>query len=221
MLKAIFFDMDGLLFDSERVYCSFWKKSAEDCGYRLPDQIVLQLRSCMPSLGREIVDSYLHADGAYDAIRAKRKAMTKDYFSRQIPPVKKGVPEFLQKLEGIPQVRKLIVTQSDRNEKMHLLEGSGLLPYFDDIVSGVDVKRGKPYPDIYLYACEKTGQKPEDCLAYEDSPNGIRSAHSAGVKVIMIPDLSLPDQECRNLCEGVYDRIDQSYGYVCSAVSEF
>lgn len=66
---------------------------------------------------------------------------------------------------------------------------------FDEIVCATMVERGKPFPDVYLYACRKMGEKPEDCLAVEDAPNGIYSAHGAGCKVLMIPDLTEPDED--------------------------
>ena len=79
--------------------------------------------------------------------------------------------------------------------------------YFDEIISVKEVPRGKPFPDVYLFACEKLGLRPEECLAIEDSPNGIRSAYRAGTRVVMVPDLTGPDEELAGMCT-VVGRID-------------
>ncbi len=81
-------------------------------------------------------------------------------------------------------------------------------------MSAEDVKRGKPYPDIYEYACRKLGLRPEECIAYEDSPNGIISAHDAGINAIMIPDMSQPDEELRQICFGVFPTLVDSFAAI-------
>jgi beta-phosphoglucomutase-like phosphatase (HAD superfamily) len=75
------------------------------------------------------------------------------------------------------------------------------------------LKRGKPFPDVYLFACRKLGLDPGECLAIEDSPNGVRSAYSAGVKVVMVPDLTGPTDELRRMCR-VADRIERVMEYI-------
>lgn len=219
-LKAVLFDMDGLIFDTEKIYFRYWKQAARECGYDLSDDLALQMRSCDKTIGRKILaEAFGASDGGgahdvYDRIKKHRKEQMKDYLQNAEPEVKPGVRDFLAGLHGISSLRKAIVTQSSLDEKRELLRKSGLLPYFDDIISGTDVKLGKPFPDIYLYACKKLGLAPQECLAYEDSPNGIRSAHAAGVRVIMIPDLTPADEEMRSLCEAVFPRIDQSLEYI-------
>ena len=79
------------------------------------------------------------------------------------------------------------------------LKETGIYEYFDEIVSAAGVERGKPAPDVYLAACRLLGEKPEDCVAVEDSPNGVRSAYDAGLRVIMVPDQTEPDEELKRL----------------------
>jgi len=213
-LKAIFFDHDGLLFDTEKIYLEYWKKAAKECGWEMSDELALKLRSCDASVGRKIVGGAFGSEEAYDAFRAKRKELMAGYFDLHTPDVKPGVRELLEHLEMFPGLRKVIVTQSAKEKKTQLLEKTGLLPYFDDFVAATSLKRGKPYPDPYSFACRKLHVMPDECLAYEDSPNGVRSAAAAGVPVIMVPDLTEPDEEMKRLSTKIFRRIDESIPYV-------
>ncbi len=91
---------------------------------------------------------------------------------------------------------------------MQHLESIGVRDQFDKIVSAKQVAHGKPAPDVYLYACEQIGEKPQDCIAVEDSPNGIKSAYAAGCKPVMVPDLTPPDEELQPLLYAVVDTLD-------------
>ena len=164
----------------------------------------------MPS--RKIVDEAADETGAYDRIRARRKILMKEFLSEHSYDLKPGVKAFLEKIRELP-VRKVIVTSSTPEEKMPALESLGIGQYFDSFVSVKEVKRGKPFPDVYLFACRKLGLDPGECLAIEDSPNGVRSAYSAGVKVVMVPDLTGPTDELRRMCR-VADRIERVMEYI-------
>ena len=83
----------------------------------------------------------------------------------------------------------------------------GIYDKFDQLVSATTVENGKPEPDVYLYACEQIGEKPKDCIAVEDSPNGILSAYRAGLSVVMVPDLAEPDEETAKLLYAKFDTL--------------
>lgn len=100
-----------------------------------------------------------------------------------------------------------MVTSSDFDRAMVYIRMLGIEDRFDTIVSASMVELGKPNPDVYLYAAEIIGENPEDCIAVEDSPNGVRSAYSAGCKVAMYPDLTEPDEEMREMSSWVLDSI--------------
>ena len=234
-LKAILFDLDGVILDSEKIYQMFWIQAAAELGYHISDEVFLDLRSCDASIARRIVEEAANAPGAnkadvcndstgapsdnkadihndsigaptaYDLIRAHRKKMMSEYMRSHGLELKDGVAEFLSELRQYP-VKKAIVTSSSLEEKLPLLEKLGIAECFDEIVSVKEAARGKPFPDLYLSACGKMGLAPGECLAIEDSPNGVRSAHAAGVKVVMVPDLSGPDAELAKICV-VADRI--------------
>jgi len=210
--KAILFDLDGVILDSEKEYRRFWLQAAEELGRPLKEDVVLQLRSCDSSIARKIVDEAAGERGAYDRIRARRKILMKEFLSEHTYELKPGVRAFLEKCRDFP-VRKVIVTSSTPEEKMPELERLGIGQYFDGFVSVKEVKRGKPFPDVYLFACRKLGLEPGECLAIEDSPNGVRSAYDAGVKVVMVPDLTGPTDELRRMCR-VADRIEEVMEYL-------
>ena len=93
------------------------------------------------------------------------------------------------------------------------LERINALQYFDAVICGDMVKNGKPEPDIYLTAAAELGLPPEECAAFEDSPNGLKSAYAAGCKVVMIPDLSQPDSETEPYTTAVYESLDKAVDF--------
>ena len=119
---------------------------------------------------------------------------------------KPGAAEFLGFLkQNGYRVALATATAPERTKKY--LSALGLYDYFDEIVCASMVAKGKPEPDIYLYAAEKLGLAPENCIALEDSLNGIKSASSAGCKTVMVPDLDRPSAEAIPLLYGVADNL--------------
>lgn len=118
-------------------------------------------------------------------------------------PLKPGCREILASLHarGIP----MAIGSSGRRAQIESnLSVSGLTSYFSAIASGDEVLHGKPAPDIFLLAAKRLGVSPADCYVFEDSPNGIRAAHAAGMKPILIPDLMPVTEEIASLTVGVY-----------------
>ena len=210
--KAILFDLDGVILDSEKEYRRFWLQAAKELDLPLSENVVLRLRSCDSSIARKIVEEATGENGSYDRIRARRKILMKEFLTEHIFKLKPGVKAFLEKSRELP-VRKVIVTTSAPEEKMPTLESLGIDQYFDEFVAVKEVKRGKPFPDVYLFACRKLGLDPGECLAIEDSPNGVRSAYDAGVKVVMVPDLTGPTDELLRMCR-VADSIEEVMDYL-------
>lgn len=188
--KLIVFDFDGVIVDSEKIYVANWIKAAGDCGFELSYTDALKLRSCDSLIAREVFGD----EALYNSVRAKRKEYMSIYNSSNYFDLKPFISETLKKLNGMGY--KIIIASSSTGDiiKRHL-EHYDLNKYISEILSVKDISRGKPYPDIYVNICNHYNFHPSDVLAIEDSPNGIASAHSAGCKVVMIKDLSLPNKE--------------------------
>ena len=195
---AVIFDLDGTLTDTEKYYKIAWPEALRYFGYDPDPDISLELRS----LGRPIAllkFKEWFGDGFdYDAVREYRKKLVAAMIEKDGIPLKPGAKEILEwlKQEGIITA---IATANDLKRTAGYLEKIGLSGYFDRIICADMVKLGKPAPDIYSHAVQKLGLSPDRCFAVEDSPNGVKSAYAAGCKVIMVPDLTEPDEELKKL----------------------
>lgn len=198
-IKAVIFDLDGTLIDTEKYYRICWPKALAHFGYEMTDEQALSLRS----LGQPFAPAYLKEmfqdpNLDYPAIRAYRKQLMEEALERDGIGIKPGALELLSYLreKGIVTA---IATATDMERATRYLKKIGLFDRFDRIISATMVKEGKPSPDIYRLACSELGLSPTECMAVEDSPNGIYSAYRAGCKVVMVPDQTMPDEELSKL----------------------
>ena len=202
MMQAVLFDMDGTLIDTEKYYRIFWPKALAACGYVMTDEQALSMRSLgRPFAPRQLKDWY-GEDFDYYAVRNKRKELMEAALDRDGIRVKPGAVELLEYLKK-RHITTAVATATDLERTEKYLTMTGLRSYFDKLISATMVKEGKPSPDIYLYACEQLGLSPKQCMAVEDSPNGVLSAYRAGCKVIMVPDQTEPDEalhRCLSAC---------------------
>ena len=203
-IKAVLFDMDGTLTDTEKFYQEAWPQTLAHFGYKMTPEMPLELRS----LGRPFVvekfKEWYGDDFDYWKIREYRKKQVEDILKENGIPLKPGCKEILQWLRD-NNIFISLVTANDRERAERHLKKIGLFEYFNAVVCADMVERGKPAPDIYAYACKTLDVEPECTFAIEDSPNGIRSAHDAGCNAVMIPDLTEPDEELQKL---LYARLD-------------
>lgn len=211
MLKAVIFDMDGLMLDTEKLLNVFWKKAAAFYGFNMMDEQVLSIRSLSHDLTEKKLKNEFGSGFDYNAVRAKRIELMNSYVAEHGVEKKKGLDELLHFLKTTP-LKIGVATATDFQRASMYLKYSGVFDFFDDFVCGDEVKHGKPAPEIYLTAAKKLGVKPENCIALEDSPNGIEAAFNAGCMPIMVPDLSQPDDKIKNmlfaLCNDLEDVID-------------
>lgn len=194
MIKAVLFDMDGLLLDTEKLLVRFWQEAASEAGFNMTREIALNIRSMHRSFAVPYLKSVLGDNFDYAKTRARRMELMSDYLAENGLELKKGAKELLTYLNknNIPAA---VVTATDSERAEKYLKETGIFGYFERIISATMVKEGKPKPDIYLYAAEQLGLEPCECAALEDSPNGVKSAASAGCRTIMVPDLTEPDEE--------------------------
>ena len=207
MIKAVFFDMDGLLLDTEKLLVRFWQEAARESGFNMTREIALNIRSMHRSFAIPYLKSVLGENFDYAKTRARRMELMSDYLAENGLELKKGAKELLTYLNknNIPAA---VVTATDSERAEKYLKETGIFGYFERIISATMVKEGKPKPDIYLYAAEQLGLEPYECTALEDSPNGVKSAVSAGCRTIMVPDLTEPDEELLRIIAAKADSLE-------------
>lgn len=208
MTKAVLFDMDGTLIDTEKYYRIFWPKAMAEFGYRMTDEQVLSMRSLGRPFAPAQLKEWFGENLDYYAIRARRTEMMEECLDREGIQLKPGAVQILEFLHdrGIPAA-VATATPPERTEKY--LQATGIRSYFTKVISATQVKEGKPSPDIYLFACGEMGLRPEECMAVEDSPNGVLSAYRAGCRVVMVPDQTQPDEELGKLLYGAVPSLDK------------
>ena len=201
-MKAVIFDMDGVIFDSERATYLCWKKVAEDHGLERMDEVHRRCIGVTLEVTRQICLDAYGEDFPYEQFAKEASELYHERYDGGRLPIKEGVREILSYLKGngIP----IAIASSTRQKRVTTqLDEAGLLSYFDAVVGGESVSRSKPAPDIFLYAAERLGIAPEDCVVIEDSFNGIRAAHAAGMQPVMVPDMLQPDEEIAGMCVAV------------------
>jgi HAD superfamily hydrolase (TIGR01509 family) len=197
-VKAVVFDMDGLLVDSETVYRDAMTAAATARGLEMTPALFLRLVGLPWAANVPKLLEAFGADFDHEAFRIDATGRFYDLAEAELR-LKAGVVEILDYLDaaGLPRA---IATSSRHNDVEHHLGQHGLRDRFHAVVAQGDYARGKPAPDPYLAAAERIGVAPVDCLALEDSHNGVRAAHAAGMMTIMVPDLLDPTEEMHSLC---------------------
>lgn len=213
MVKAVLFDMDGTLIDTEKYYRIFWPKALAQFGYHMTDEQVLFMRSLGRPFAPKQLKEWFGEELDYYAVRDCRKQLMEEHLDRVGIELKPGAVEILEALKK-RGILAAVATATDLERTEKYLQKVGLREYFDRLISATQVKEGKPSPDIYVYACEQLGLAPEECIAVEDSPNGVKSAYGAGCRVIMVPDQTEPDEELSKLLYACVDRLDGIEAYL-------
>lgn len=213
MVKAVLFDMDGTLIDTEKYYRIFWPKALAQFGYHMTDEQVLFMRSLGRPFAPKQLKEWFGEELDYYAVRDCRKRLMEEHLDRVGIELKPGAVEILEALKK-RGILAAVATATDLERTEKYLRQVGLREYFDRLISATQVKEGKPSPDIYIYACEQLGLAPEECIAVEDSPNGVKSAYGAGCRVIMVPDQTEPDEELSKLLYARVDRLDGIEAYL-------
>ena len=194
MIKAVVFDMDGTLLDTERYYRRCWPASLAEYGYTMSDEQALAMRSLGQPFAQQLLKKWYGEAFDYVQTRSRRREMMEELLQREGLRCKPGAAELLAELRN-RKITTAVATATDPERTEKYLKAAGIYDCFDKIVCASMVKCGKPAPDIYLYAAQQLGLCPEECAAVEDSPNGVLSAWKAGYRVIMVPDQTEPDDE--------------------------
>ena len=210
---AVIFDMDGVIFDSERATMNCWKEIAQQHGLENAEEVYLATLGTNMKKTKEIVLSYYGQDFPFEAcLRELAKLYFERYGEGRLP-VKPGVRELFRFLKENHK-KIALASSTKRSTVIRQLRDAGLLESFDEIITGDMVTRSKPDPDIFLLACSRVGSEPARTYVIEDSYHGIQAAHAGGFRPVMVPDLLPADDEMIRLCESVEDSLNDVILYL-------
>ena len=196
--QAVVFDMDGVIFDTERLVIEFWKEVAKKHNIPNIEHTCIQCLGTNRVRTREIFLENYGADFPFDPYRAEVTELFNTHYKGVPLPTKPGVRELLSYLQE-QDIKVGLASSTAQHLVRDEIGTAGLLPFFQTLVCGDMVEHSKPAPDIFLKACEILNADPTKSIAIEDSFNGIRSAHCAGMTPIMVPDQVQPTDEIRAL----------------------
>lgn len=213
---AVVFDMDGVIFDSEKLVIACWKVIAKR--YHIAN-IEEACRECF-GMNREVTKQKMlcryGADFPYDQYKQEMSNLYHERYGNGRLPMKPWVEELLDALRS--SGKRIALASSTRECVVKQeLEDAHILRFFDKIICGDMVKKSKPEPDIFLKACECLEVQPERAYAIEDSYNGIRSAYKAGMRPIMVPDLAEPTNEMHTIAEVIFPSLKEVEDYLLSS----
>jgi HAD superfamily hydrolase (TIGR01509 family) len=197
-VRAVVFDMDGLLVDTEAVFKEALQSAALALGREMPDAVVHRMIGHTWAASQAIAGEHFGPGVDLDALREDVLARFYELAQAGVA-LKTGVMELLDHLDEV-RLPRAVATSSRRVEVEHHLGHHDLLDRFDAILAHGEYARAKPAPDPFLAAAAKLGVDPADCLALEDSHNGVRAAAAAGMMTIMVPDILDPTEEMQGLC---------------------
>lgn len=210
-LRAVIFDMDGLMLDTEHIYRAAWQKAAGECGFEISDELYERftgrpIPDCEALLLQVLTPRFPALPAHIDEFRERRRDAWMAHVQTHGITRKKGLHALLKYLEETG-VRRSIATSTGREDAQMCLRD--LAAHFEAMTNGPEVAHGKPAPDIFLLALERTGLSAKECLVLEDSEAGVQAAHAAGIRVIMVPDLKEPSDEARSRAWRVCADLDE------------
>lgn len=210
MKKAVIFDMDGLMIDSERATYEEYCKKLEQLGYSFSEEIY---RGCLGKNKQGICQVFIDHFGddfpmkeVWDDVHD----WLDERLAREVP-IKDGLLDLLKFLKE-NNFKTIVATSSARARVDVILKTAQIDQYFDDTICGDEVAHGKPHPEIFLTACQKLGVEPKDALVLEDSESGILAAYDGNIDVLCIPDMKYPEpafaSKATKIVKSLHDAID-------------
>lgn len=209
--ELIIFDMDGLMFDTEKISFISWRDAAARYGYQIDDNIFRKTIGANLISTKDIYIKHFGISFPIEEIISERVRISEALIKLKGLPIKKGLYELLDYLSQ-SNIKKAVATSTSRNRALNLLKLAGIDNNFDYVLCGDEIEKSKPDPEIFLKVSDKLGCSPNKCLVLEDSEAGIEAAHKAGMFPIMIPDIKEPNELTKTL---IFKKMDNLLDVKC------
>lgn len=219
-IKAVVFDMDGVIFDTERVYMEEWDEVFKKYGYKFKPSVYLDLMGTGRKNVRRVFKEVFGEDLPLDDMYKDKDAMIFETIRKGDLPIKKGAVELLDFLRK--NGYKIALATSAIRERLDIqIKINNMHEKFDAMVCGDDITKSKPNPEIFIKAAEKLGVLPEECIVVEDSAAGIKGAHDGKMTAFHVEDLKVPDDDILRYAHKTFKNLDEIREYlsqICSSV---
>ena len=203
MIDSVIFDMDGVIFDSERIVCDLWIDFAKENNMKGMDELIIK---CI-GINEKATEKLFYETYGEDCPYEEYKKVISERYTALCGggklPKKPGVDELLCFLKE-NGIKTALASSTNVKTVTNQLRDAKILEYFDVVIGGDMVTKSKPDPEIFLEAADKLGVDPTKSFIIEDSLNGIKAAYAAGAKPLMVPDLIKPDEEIQKICYKIF-----------------
>ena len=203
MIESVIFDMDGVIFDSERIVCDLWIDFAKEKDLRGMDELIMKCIGINDNATKKLFLEAYGEDFPYDEYKKVISQKYHELYDGGRLPMKPGVKELLGFLKE-NGIKTALASSTKVKTVTNQLRDAGILEYFDVVIGGDMVTKSKPDPEIFLEAADKLGVDPTKSFIIEDSLNGIKAAYAAGAKPLMVPDLIKPDEDIQKICYKIF-----------------
>lgn len=213
--KALIFDMDGLILDTEGFYKRSWTETAKEFGFDLTDELYLKLIGITVADAEQVLADAFGPGFAKEKFHVRAEAAYTELHEREGIPLKPGIRELLVWARE-EKVACAVGTSTVREEAKRRLEHHKILEYFQEVIGGDMVEHGKPHPEIFLKAQTALGIEPQHCLVLEDAHSGLVAAKAGGMRSCLVPDMLPPSDESRAIAEGVFKSLHEVRSWLAS-----
>lgn len=212
-INAVLFDMDGVIFDTERAYLDTWTRVFAKYGYKMKREVYISVMGTGRKNVKKVFLNTFGEDLPIESMYKEKDEMLGQIIDEGKVPVKDGAVEILSYLKE-NGYKTALATSARRKRCDKQIKMAGLDKFFDTIVSGDDIVNGKPDPEIFLKAAQKLDISPEECIVVEDSPAGIQAAFNAHMYGIHVEDLKEADETIKKYCFKNYKNLSQIKEYI-------
>lgn len=207
-IELVIFDMDGLMFDTEKLIFISWKESCKKYKQNISDDIFIESIGLSRKKTIEVYKKYYDVSFPYKGIVNETARIFENHIRSEGVPLKEGLLELLE-YNKKKQLKMALATSTKRDRTELMLNLSGTVKYFDLAVCGDEIANGKPDPEIFLETAKRLNCRPENCIVLEDSKNGIIAANKAGMLPIMVPDIIKPTKEIEDMVFKKFDSLKE------------